>query len=223
MSKFSDAGGFEVSDCRRSQKPIVEFTSVYNETAASYQGNTLKLLPEHKAIRFLSYLPPKAKILDIGCGPGRDAKYFTELGFNVTGLDISEKMIELAKREVPNADFMVMDIENLNFAKNQFDAAWASASLLHVPKDKIPAVLQSIHNILKDEGIFFIALRKGLGEEMLPDNRYGGVEKFWVYFDEDELHDYLKKAGFEILESQTHDISTSYQTNPWISFIAKKI
>jgi SAM-dependent methyltransferase len=191
----------------------------YDTIATAYNENKVKLSPEQKAKAFVSYLPQHAKILDIGCGPGRDAKYFTELGFHVTGIDISEKMIELAHQNVPAASFEVMDTEEMQFQPASFDAVWASASLLHVPKDKFVNVLKQIRNIVKDDGTIYISMKQGDGEALEDDARYDGAQKFWSYYQKEELLSCVQEAGLSVIEHQVHDTSTSYQTHPWISVI----
>lgn len=195
----------------------------YDQTASQYQANTDKLQPETKCEPFLSHLQQAAHILDLGCGPGRDSKYFAELGYNVTGIDFSPNMIEMAKALVPSATFLVADIENLTFNNDTFDAVWASASLLHVPKQKLPNVIQKIYACLKAQGIFYVSMKKGAGEDLKSDTRYGGVEKFWTFINENELKELLETSGFQILSQETHDISTTYQTNPWIAVICQKM
>lgn len=194
----------------------------YDETAVEYQENTVKLQPEVKAQAFLSYLPSHSLVLDLGCGPGRDAKYFVEQGHRVVGVDISSQMIDLARASVPEAEFFVSDIESLDLSPESFDAIWASASLLHVSKQAMPGALTALYRALKPGGVFYLSMKKGEGEELKADHRYGGVEKFWNYVDEAELIDLLEDQGFQILAQDTHDKSTSYQTHPWISVICKK-
>lgn len=196
----------------------------YDATAIEYQANTLKLHPEIeiKVQCFLSHLSSKSKILDLGCGPGRDAKYFVQMGYSVVGIDLSSKMIDIAQASIPEAEFLVADIENFSFVEKTFDAVWASASLLHVPKQTLPQIIDKIHNCLKTNGIFYLSMKKGTGEEFKPDHRFGGVKKFWAFVEEAELVSILETCGFQILEQDTHDKLTAYQTHPWISVICKK-
>jgi len=213
---FLSGRGFSEPDYR------VVTRQSYDNTASLYQQNTIKLGPEIKAKVFFSYLPPHSKILDLGCGPGRDAQYFVEKGHEVVGVDISPQMIALARESVPKAQFFVSDIESFHLDPESVDAIWASASLLHVSKQAIPNVLANLYRILKPGGIFYVSMKKGAGDEIKADQRYGGVEKFWNYVSEDELAHLLTKHGFHILEQETQKKLTSYQTHPWISVISKK-
>lgn len=194
----------------------------YDKTAVEYQENTEKLLPQKKAEKFLGYLGANSLILDLGCGPGRDAKYFVALGHRVIGADISPQMIALAKDAVPEGEFVVSDIESLEQEEKSLDGIWASASLLHVSKEAMPDVLAKLYRFLKPGGIFYVSMKKGAGEVLEPDERYGGCEKFWNYVDEEELVGLLEEAGFTVQETTTFDKSTSYQTHPWISVICSK-
>ncbi|MCB1113638.1 MAG: class I SAM-dependent methyltransferase [Chlamydiia bacterium] len=193
----------------------------YNATAQEYQAQTNKIPTEDKAQDFLRYLWPGQRILDLGCGPGRDLKYFDSKGYEVTGVDISDEMIALARRVIPKAKLMVSGIEEVELEENSFHAVWASASLLHVPKDKMGAVLDKIHRCLTHAGVFYVSMKKGEGEEVLKDEPHQEVKKFWNYVTEEELESLLKAHRFEIIRSTTYDKSTDYQTHPWIAVLAR--
>jgi ubiquinone/menaquinone biosynthesis C-methylase UbiE len=123
----------------------------YEQTTDAYIAHTSSLHPEKYGKKFTSLLPEKGHILDLGCGPGRDAKVFADQGFHVVGIDFSPAMIEAARACAPHATFHVMDIESINFPPNSFDGVWANCSLLHVPKRSIPAVLRNIAALLKSK------------------------------------------------------------------------
>lgn len=194
----------------------------YDASADAYAQKTASLHPHEIAQLFLDQLPQKAHILDIGCGPGRDVKIFADRGHNVTGIDFSSKAIEIAKRAVPNATFQIMDIESMAFPAGSFDGIWASASLLHIPKENLPSVFSKIHALLKSNGIFYVSVKKGCGERLEKDERYGDVEKFWSFFEEDELKSYLTQAGFNILKFINVENVTPYQTHPYLRALGQK-
>src|SRR3972149_10473376 len=126
--------------------------SSYNVTAAEYTKNIERIDSDSKAILFLQHIKPGSHILDLGCGPGKDAKYFVEQGFKVTGIDFSTSMIKIARQHAPDAIFHTMDIEQINFSDGEFDAIWAAASLLHIPKNKLPNILYKLKSLLKEKG-----------------------------------------------------------------------
>ena len=210
------------------EKMIGQFRSrtnweAYESSAVSYAEKVESLHPYREADRFLSMIPPNGKIIDIGCGSGRDAKVFSERGYVVTGIDLSSKMIEIAKEKAPQADFHVMDMRSLNFDPI-FDGAWANASLLHISKNDFSEVLGKIFTSLKSDGLFFIKLKKGSSEGLELDARYNNLKKFYSYHDEHELKDLLSAAGFTILDLFVTESESSYQTHPYIhAFCRKKL
>lgn len=204
-------------------KNLQEITiTSYDKTAVEYYKVVTKfaLLPE--IFEFIKLVKKDGKILDLGCGPGHHSKYFSNLGFNVIGIDLSQEMIEIAKKVSEKSTFHVMDILDLNFEKDTFDGIWASASLLHVPKKRIKSVLIKLNEILTNQGILYISLKEGKGSELFSDIRYGGVDKFYAYYHLEEIQNLLKDIGFNILEIKLKDKRTSYDTNPWIHVYCKK-
>lgn len=194
----------------------------YDDTASEYHKvvTSFELLPEIKT--FANRVIKGGKILDLGCGPGHHSKYFSSLDFNVIGIDLSSEMIEIAKKESDNGDFQVMDILNLNFEKNSIDGIWASASMLHVPKYKLKSLLRKLKGMLVNNGILYISLKEGVGSEIITDVRYGGVNKFYVYYQLEEIENLLKSIGFEIIEIKLKGKRTSYDTNSWIHVFCRK-
>ncbi len=194
----------------------------YDQTVDEYIKNVDNLHPIKESKKFLSYLGKNKSILDLGCGPGRDAKIFADKGYQVIGIDLSKGMIEAATNRVKNAEFKVMDIRQLKFDDNHFDGVWASASFLHIPKKEIIKGFQEVHRVLKDKGIFYISVKQGEGEILKPDERYNGAKKFWSFFQKKEIEDELKTAGFDIIEAYIEEQNSSYATNPWIQIFCRK-
>lgn len=172
------------------------------------------------AIALFEQLHKRARVLDIGCGPGIQAREFMKRGHHVVGIDFSEEMVRLAKKKAPNAEFRVMDIRKLHFPSNMFDCVFANASLLHIPKKNINAVLAMIWKILKPEGLFYVSLKKGRGEIFLQEDFYGveGLTRFFSLYGKLEAKEILMKAGFNILVSSINQ----GRTHQWINFLARK-
>ncbi len=172
--------------------------------------------------KFTSILPKGATVLDVGCGAGIKSKYLSDNGLKVTGMDFSEKMIEIAKREVSGVDFIVYDIYEMDSYDNKFDAVFAQAVLLHVPKEKIIEVLEKFKNKLKPGGILYLAVKEvksgGTDNEILKENDYGyEYERFFSYFTLPEIKECINKLSLKLL---WENITNSGRTN-WIQIIAK--
>lgn len=195
--------------------------NAYNASAQEFTKNTEALHPEEQAKHFLQLLPGN-RILDLGCGPGRDAEVFVERGHQVTGIDLSPQMIEIARSRV-TAQFHVMDMESLDFPPSHFDGIWASASLLHVPQKNIPRLIGNLYSLLVEEGIFYFSLKKGSGEHLQYDPRYGNLQKFWSFFEKEEIEQIVKQTGFEVVKSVISEKKSTYQEYPlWVNVICKK-
>ncbi len=101
------------------------------------------------------------KILDVGCGAGTKSKYLTDKGLKVVGIDFSDKMIEIAKKQVPSATFLTLDLREVETLEQMFDAIFMQAVLLHIPKNEAEKV---IRKIVKDQKIKVLQLfgKKGI-------------------------------------------------------------
>lgn len=151
---------------------------------------------------------PKGRIIDIGCGAGRDALLFKECKefYSYIGIDASPEMIREARRMVVGTIFLEMNMYELNFGKDFFDGFWASVSLLHISKSrslgvfqrKINVVLGQIRKIVKKNGIGFIVIKQGEGEKMIYDEKGNG--RFFVFYNDCEFRKILEKNKFKVLK-----------------------
>jgi SAM-dependent methyltransferase len=120
--------------------------------------------------RFLDGVAPGAKILELGCGGGRDAAEMIRLGFAVTPTDGSPAMAAQAEQRL-GMPVRVMRFEELD-AEAAFDAVWASASLLHARADALPDVLAKVRRALRPGGRFFASFKLGEGGDRDKFGRY---------------------------------------------------
>lgn len=118
---------------------------------------------------FMKRLPEKGRVLDAGCGPGRDAQILSDRGFNVTGIDLSEEMIDEAKDR--DAEFHVMDVRDLEFEDEAFDAVLANQLLIFFTGRERREALEELSRVLKSGGVFFLGLKEG--EEIFVREKYG--------------------------------------------------
>jgi len=148
--------------------------------------------------KFKSLLP-SGKIIDLGCGNGRDAPVLIDRGYQYVGVDISGEMLELAREFAPGALFLKGDIYDLDFPFGTFDGFWAPAVLLHMPKNKVAAALKEISRITKRGGIGFFAMKEGQGEKLIRKSEQD--KRFYAFYRQGEFTDILEKSGFEVLKA----------------------
>ena len=177
-----------------------------------------KELPE-----FIKILPKKAKILEIGCAGGRDAKFFIKKRLEYTGIDLVDKFLKEARKNAPQGKFIKMDFLDLKFPDNYFDAIWASAVLLHINKRKLPSVLKGFYRVLKIGGKLHIRVKRGRGIKYVKDKISGGRERIFTFFYKKEMENYLKEAGFKIIASRIFPDELGRKDVKWVSVWGEKI
>lgn len=141
----------------------------YNKNAQAYFESTVELDMSRLYAPFLEGLRPGAKVLDAGCGSGRDSLFFKSQGFKVTAFDASEEMVRLAS-QLLGQPVLHMTFEDLNLP-DEYDGIWACASLLHVERTQLPAVIAELAKYLKPGGVFYMSFKYG-NEEYWKDGRY---------------------------------------------------
>jgi SAM-dependent methyltransferase len=147
----------------------------------------------------LERLAPGARVLDAGCGTGiPTARQLIEAGHKVTGLDISEEMLRLARRDVPEAEFRYLDIADLDQSLGDFAAVVAFFSLLMLPRAEIPSVLTKIHHLLEPDGYLLLSMVEADLDDT-PIHFLGSPIRVTGYI-RDELRQLVTAAGFEVLD-----------------------
>jgi SAM-dependent methyltransferase len=161
---------------------------------------------------FHSFLP-SGSVIEIGAGVGKDAKALIELGYDYTGIDASIGLIELAEKRNPDAKFLHKYVNELEPSIGTFDGFWASAVLLHIPREEIEESLNAISSVVKSGGIGFITLKGGEGE--MIDEKTG---RFFTYFSKEGFTEHLKNTGFSVLKFE-YRIA---ERENWLVFYVKK-
>ena len=134
--------------------------SYYNSNASEYNERTFNLLPEDQLITFMTHLP-SGKILDIGCGSGRDTVYFQKQD---RAVDLIEPSLEMSKIAFQNTGIQPQQITVQKLcAVNEYAGVWACASLLHVPEEQLSDVITKIYHALQQNGVFYCSFKKGTG------------------------------------------------------------
>lgn len=171
--------------------------SGYDKIAESYYNHRDLNKFNNELEKFVSLLPNNAHILDAGCGAGiPTAKFLVQHGIRVTGIDLSETMLNLARDNVPKASFIKMDMNNLQFDENTFDGIVSVYSLFHIPKKHHFSIFQKFFKILKPGGILLI--NTGISESD-GISLFFGVPMLWSNFDPKTTLELIKKGGFSII------------------------
>jgi SAM-dependent methyltransferase len=142
----------------------------------------------------------KRSLLEIGSGPGRDAKFFKDQGLDVVCIDLSPEMVKRCQAKGLTA--YVMDVGDLQFPTNRFDAIYALNSFLHLAKTEMPAVLRRIAVLLKPNGLFFLGLYGGEDFEGIWEKEWCTPRRFFSFYGDDDLRQ-IVGATFEILSFDT--------------------
>ena len=207
---IQSGGKYEVR--RRRMTKTLEY---YNQCAQVYNETTLNIEFEKKREFLLKYLKPKAHILDLGCGSGRDSKAFLQQGYEVTAMDGSQELCKIASentgQEVRCQLFHELaDIET-------YDGVWACASLLHLPTVELKETLKKVARALKNEGYFYASFKYGEFEGYRE-------ERFFNDFTEDSFKSLLTEIpNLIIIEMEvTTDVIPGRENVSWLNIIMKK-
>jgi len=192
---------------------------VSNKTLSYYNANANKLSSRYNSVDFIKiqklismYLIGSNKVLEIGCGSGRDANYMVNNGFDVTALDGSEEMLKNAEANYPKLNGKLVKAvlpDEFPSFETKFDAAYSIATLMHFNKVEIEIILQKMKAVLKSNSPVYISVSD---QRSIVDNR------FFIKFTKEDWTNIFEQNGFiinEIIES--HD--SSERGIIWYSFL----
>lgn len=183
----------------------------YQENAQEFYDSTVNAdLSEHYE-RFLKNIPEHGKILDFGCGSGRDTRVFLLKGYSVDAIDGSSEMCRLASEHC-GIQVKCMDFMDLN-EKGKYDGIWACASILHVSREKMPSLLVKMREAIVDGGVIYISYKLGDFE----GERNG---RFFLDVTSNAFRDMLVHVtGFKIIEEWYTDDVRSEKHCKWYNVI----
>lgn len=147
----------------------------YNRNASAFIDRTKNLDMEQLYRPFLSCLEPGARVLDAGCGSGRDIQAFTERGYRVIGVDLSKALVQFA-REHTRQEVHHLALQEVT-REEEFDGVWACASLLHIPELELPGVLQRLQRSLRSGGVMYMSFKYGQGERELDGRLFTDLDE----------------------------------------------
>jgi SAM-dependent methyltransferase len=179
-------------------------------------GTPNQVSGEHKILleKFASLVGGDKNVLELGSAFLRDAKFLKNLGLNVTCTDVIKQSVEMAKKEgFPTFEYDFRDEPRPEWT-NSFDAVVALAVLLHADTNQFAKALENIFQVMKKGGVFYLALKQGVGEEV--ENEKLGGPRYFKYWQKEEVEKHLQEAGFKI------ELFDYVQGIKWLHFLARK-
>lgn len=188
---------------------------IYDAKAEDYARTFAGDEPARALKIFMSHLPPNARVLDWGCGPGMASWHMKAAGFDPDPVDASAEMVAVAGRKygVQARKATFADLRE----QGVYDGVWANFSLLHAPRADLPGHLQAARTALRPEGILHIGMKRGRGETR---DRFG---RKYTYVTTVELSTLLEGIGFEILKThEGEEAGLAGTIDPFVLILARR-
>jgi 2-polyprenyl-3-methyl-5-hydroxy-6-metoxy-1,4-benzoquinol methylase len=202
----------------------------YNKSAKSFQDKFMNMdLYNDTYDKFCkSIVVNKAEIFEIACGPGNITKYLLTKrpDFKITAIDLSPKMLELAKANNPTVDFQLMDCRDIDKLDKKFDAIMCGFCLPYLSREESANLISDSAKLLKGNGLIYISTMEGDYEKSgFETTSFSGQDKIYVHYHQaDYLKTKLFENGFEKVELICKDYPEQNGTfTTDMIFIAKKI
>lgn len=175
--------------------PVLASVAAYSAQPDAYEKKYATHLLDRPS-RFSLLLKPGSRILDVGCGPGRDIRIFTEAGHQPIGIELNPEFVKMAQA---HGKVIAGDIRNINsfFDPLSFDAVWAQASLVHLLKSEVEKLLHDLRDLLQPNG-FIYACVPTTGETGWLDEHDG--RRWYTTWPDNSFEEAMTSSGFRILD-----------------------
>lgn len=184
----------------------------YEQQALAYANATVARGVSSSMTSFCKGLPYGATIIDLGCGGGRDLLELRRRRYEAVGLDSSKGLADIASA-YSGCPVIIADMVKMPIATGSFDAAWASASLLHLDTNNVRYALGEIRRILRSGGRFFSSVKRGEG------TRRDETGRMFTYYSERTWISLVGEADFSISEI-TSELDEKESNVEWIRVLA---
>lgn len=165
---------------------------------------------------FAALLPPAARVLDAGCGSGRDALALTRMGFDVTAMEASPKLAALARAHT-GLPVQVLTFDQVEW-RDAFDGVWACASLLHVPRAELPAAVRRLRDALRPGGVIWMSFKYGAQERQVAGRHFTDLDEAGL------AALVAETGGLELLSIETsHDVRDDRPGERWVTAMCRRV
>ena len=185
----------------------------YDDNAQSFYDSTVDVDMVDFYHKFLPVVGSEGRILDLGCGSGRDTKYFVDLGYKVDAIDASKEMVRLASIKTG------LEVKHMTFEQFspdlQYDGIWACASLLHVEPKALKSMLVQISHWLNVSGVLYASFKYGDGVRVKDGRTFTDM-------DEHQLKVLLSTADLILKESWVTYDQRLERNEKWLNALITK-
>ncbi|MBZ0057805.1 MULTISPECIES: bifunctional 2-polyprenyl-6-hydroxyphenol methylase/3-demethylubiquinol 3-O-methyltransferase UbiG [unclassified Leclercia] len=186
----------------------------YQDNAQTFFDGTVNVDMSSLYETFTRHLAPGARVLDAGCGSGRDAKAFLAMGYQVEAFDASSAMVELA-REHTGLPVQLMTFADVDW-KEEFHGIWCCASLLHVPAVELTGVMRRLADALKPGGVWYVSFKYGDGERELDGRRFTDMDELGLSILVQDI------VGIEVVKLWITQDKRPQRNEVWLNVILSK-
>jgi ubiquinone/menaquinone biosynthesis C-methylase UbiE len=182
----------------------------YNKSAGQFTDTIAKLANYDHTYDFISsMLPENAHVLDLACGPANISSYLLKKKIlDITGYDLSEGMLEIARKSIPNGNFVMHSIINFHVDK-QFDLVLLGFGLPYLNSMQAESCIRHCYEALKPGGLFYLSFMDG-DKEGFESTSFNPGDKFYIFYHHTEaISNLLKDSGFNIIKSWLLDYRES--------------
>ena len=186
----------------------------YNKNAKAFAEETAFVDFKETQDKFINILQGK-RVLDFGCGAGRDSKYFVKAGLDVVAIDGSAELCQIAESYVgiPVQQMLFQELDD----RNRYDGIWACSSILHLPKEELRSVLMKMLNALTDNGIIYTSFKYGEFE----GERNG---RYFIDFTYESFCEFISDMKGIAIEEYwyTGDVRPGREDQKWLNLLLRK-
>ena len=206
---------------------VAKTIQAYDAAPDKYASATGDMVNIVEMDLMLSHMPSsEKKILDVGCGPGRDAHVLDGKGYRIIGIDLSKELLKKARELHSGLEFEQMDVRKLEFPDNTFGAVWCNAVLLHLNDKDLEIALQEIFRVLTPQGILAASFKKGSGERELLETFSTDLSRYYNFKSQEALSAIVEEQGFQVIESHVLNERERFGQDKrdldWVWTIARK-